>query len=417
MRCCASSASGSTLPSSTSTASRRCSATPLFLDVFAGDRGGAFLPLALLILVPGAFGWWADPPRPPGARANRRPFWLALLIALVPLAAPANGWREATGQFRLRKVEPLVLAFATDAWAGYADWRRPADFAALAAEHQRRWLRPKHRSRTGAFPTPSAPIWRVPAGPPPAPGSAGTSSISSSRRCAGSKWGVPAARPADRRRRSWTGCATGPDAALWARATSFGMPSINGLFASHCSITPPSRRYITSLHRRRASSASRPCFGSAATAPKCSMAATPTGTIRARVIAPLVRPAVALPRGRGRATGSSSAPPPIGGAAARAGRPALLRHDRLGQQSHAISAPASRRSTSPARRRAPSASATPPIIPTTSSASSGESLQRRALVRAHPDRGDRGRSWLQCRRARPVRRAGRTSIANRCGCR
>jgi len=38
-----------------------------------------------------------------------------------------------------------------------------------------------------------------------------------------------------------------PDAAVWTRALSFAMPSINGIFASHCSAAPPSRRYITAL--------------------------------------------------------------------------------------------------------------------------------------------------------------------------
>jgi phosphoglycerol transferase MdoB-like AlkP superfamily enzyme len=37
------------------------------------------------------------------------------------------------------------------------------------------------------------------------------------------------------------------DAAVWTRALSFGMPSINGIFASHCSVMPPSRRYVTAL--------------------------------------------------------------------------------------------------------------------------------------------------------------------------
>jgi phosphoglycerol transferase MdoB-like AlkP superfamily enzyme len=36
-----------------------------------------------------------------------------------------------------------------------------------------------------------------------------------------------------------------PDVAVWTRASSLGNPSINGLFASHCSVQPPSRRYIT----------------------------------------------------------------------------------------------------------------------------------------------------------------------------
>jgi len=219
-------------------------ADPLFLEIFAGDRGGAFVPVALLILVPGGYAWWAIR-RIRRGRGRTAPLWLAVLIAFAPPAAPANGWRQANGLFRLRKVEPLVLALATDAYAGYADWRRPADFAALAAGHQRRW-RARSTDPNWRFPDPERPYWRVPTGPAPAP----------------ERWNViylqletfrglemGALNPGAGRSATpfLDSLASGPDAALWTRASSFGMPSINGLFASHCSITPPARRYITSF--------------------------------------------------------------------------------------------------------------------------------------------------------------------------
>jgi phosphoglycerol transferase MdoB-like AlkP superfamily enzyme len=40
--------------------------------------------------------------------------------------------------------------------------------------------------------------------------------------------------------------ARGPHAAVWTRGLSFGPPSINGRFATQCSVTPSSRRMITS---------------------------------------------------------------------------------------------------------------------------------------------------------------------------
>ena len=40
-----------------------------------------------------------------------------------------------------------------------------------------------------------------------------------------------------------------PDAAVWTRGLTFGPPSINGRFALQCSITPSSRRFITSQTR------------------------------------------------------------------------------------------------------------------------------------------------------------------------
>src|SRR5205823_3016740 len=39
--------------------------------------------------------------------------------------------------------------------------------------------------------------------------------------------------------------ATSPQGAYWTRHTSFGPPSLNGLMASHCSLTPHSRRFMT----------------------------------------------------------------------------------------------------------------------------------------------------------------------------
>ena len=40
-----------------------------------------------------------------------------------------------------------------------------------------------------------------------------------------------------------------PDAAVWTRGLTFGPPSINGRFATLCSITPTSRRFITAQTR------------------------------------------------------------------------------------------------------------------------------------------------------------------------
>ena len=219
----------------------------MFLDVLRADRGGAYLSLVIAIAAPLLFLALA-------ARIMRRgwrpllPCWLAILLVLVPLLAPANAWRMATGQFRLRKIEPVVLAFATDLAAGTEDLSPPADLDRMAADHRRAWLA-RSADPGWRFPDPSRPYLRVPAASP--------SAIES-----GPRWNIiyiqleslrgvdtgflnPARRPSptpyldELARRS--------DAAVWTRAVSFGMPSINGIFATHCSIMPPSRRYITAL--------------------------------------------------------------------------------------------------------------------------------------------------------------------------
>ena len=220
----------------------------LFLDVLGADRGGAYLPFILLVLVPCLYGWWAIRLLRRRGGGGRVPaLWLALLLALVPLAAPANGWRMATSQFRLRKVEPVILAFATDIAAGYEDRRAPADLDRLVADYRQAWLA-RSTDPDWRFPDPDFPYLRVPVGPPSAP--------------PGEKWNViylqlETLRGADTGflrpdlARSPTPyldrLAHRPDAAAWTRTLSFGMPSINGIFATHCSITPPSQRYITAL--------------------------------------------------------------------------------------------------------------------------------------------------------------------------
>lgn len=217
-------------------------ADPLFLDVLADDRGGPFVAVALLVLVPGGFAWWAiRQMRRPGGRSL--PLWLAVALALGPAIPPGNGWAQANGLFRLRKIEPLVMALATDAYAGYADWPRPTDFDALATGHARRWLA-RSTDRDWRFTSVERPYWRVPAGPAPRL----------------ERWNViylqletfrgmdmgalnPAAGPSATP--FLDGFVARPGVAVWTRASSLGNPSINGLFASHCSVQPPSRRYIS----------------------------------------------------------------------------------------------------------------------------------------------------------------------------
>jgi phosphoglycerol transferase MdoB-like AlkP superfamily enzyme len=222
----------------------------LFIDLLRLDRGGTFVPLVLLIAVPAAYLWW-------GSRLFRRRapgsvpvFWLALLLAIVPLAAPANGWRMATSQFRLRKVEPVMVALAVDAAQGYEDLEKPADFDRLARDHQSAWLA-RSTDKGWRFPDPDRPYLRVPLRPAPSEGQPWNIIYLQLETFRGVDMGFlnPQRRPTPTP--YLDALARRPDSAVYTRALSFGMPSINGLFASHCSITPPSQRYITGYTHTR----------------------------------------------------------------------------------------------------------------------------------------------------------------------
>ena len=214
----------------------------LFLDLLAGDRGGPFVSLALVLVVPGLYLWW-------GWRRLKRPrhgptLWLAIALALLPPIAPAKAWLQAGSQFRLRKVEPALIAMAVDLHAGFEDRSTPADLDRMAAEHQRAWLA-RSRDPGWRFTEPARPYLRVPTNVSPrvrAPWNILYIQLETFR---GADMGLlrpdRARSPTPRLDRF----ASGPNAALWTRALSFGMPSINGLFATHCSIAPPSQRYIT----------------------------------------------------------------------------------------------------------------------------------------------------------------------------
>ncbi|HEY6815382.1 MAG TPA: LTA synthase family protein, partial [Croceibacterium sp.] len=215
----------------------------LFRDVLADDRGGPFVGVALMVIVPGAYAWWAVRRLRRGA-GRTAPLWLALVLALVPLLAPANGWHQASSHFRLRKVEPLVIALAMDARAGYADWQRPADFTALAAGHAQRWLA-RSGDKAWRFPDPERPYWREPTGAAPELDRWNVlylqlETFRGIEMGALDPAGGPTATP------FLDGFVARPGVAVWTRASSLGNPSINGLFAAHCSVQPPSRHYITS---------------------------------------------------------------------------------------------------------------------------------------------------------------------------
>jgi len=217
----------------------------LFFDVLAADAGGPWLPVVLLVAAPLAYLLWA---RRLIVRANvcgRPRLWLALLVVALPIAAPLNAWMKATGQFRLRKVEPVTFAVAVDSALGLEDRRRPADFERRVSEVQSRWLAAS-ADKDWRFPSLEFPDLRVPVRAfERAPEERWNVIFVQLETFRGTEMGFLGRRPSPTP--FLDSLAASPSAATWTRALSFGPPSINGLFAGHCSAAPHSRRYMTSF--------------------------------------------------------------------------------------------------------------------------------------------------------------------------
>jgi hypothetical protein len=220
----------------------------LFLDVLGSDRGGAFLSLILLIFVPLAL-CLVGHPSPAPARQRRQDAGLVVAILLASGPARRAGERLADGDQPVPAAQgrAVILAFATDMATGYEDRRAPADLDRLVVDYRQAWLA-RSSDPNWRFPDPDFPYLRVPIARRRRPRARnGTSSTCSWNRCAAPMpaSSVPTLR--DRPRLLSTGWRTGRTPAAWTRTLSFGMPSINGIFATHCSITPPSQHYITTL--------------------------------------------------------------------------------------------------------------------------------------------------------------------------
>lgn len=214
----------------------------LFQDVLLADQGGAMVPPLLLIGIP-AFYLFLTLRILRFSPARCLPLWLAVLIVVVPLAAPLNGWAQASSTFRIRRTEPALLALASDVRLGFEDMATPPELEVLAVGYQRRWLA-ESADPGWSFTDPHRPYLRTPVGP-------GTPELR--------RWNVIYLQLETFRGRDMgflTGIRPSPtpyldgltrerNATVWIRGLSFGMPTINGLFATHCSIAPHSSRFIT----------------------------------------------------------------------------------------------------------------------------------------------------------------------------
>ncbi len=224
-------------------------ADALFLNILRNDRGGSMLAPILCVAAPGLYLWWSirlvrrrTRTRPP-LRFGLRP---ALAILVLPLATGLIGYSLAHARFRLSRLEPALFAVIRDfAWS-YEDEASPGDVQALARAWQAEWLAGS-TDKGWRFPDRERPYLRVPLDPSvPAPEERWNVVIIQLEAVRGVDTGHlrPDRHPSPTPYMDQL--ARGPHAAVYTRALSFGPPSVNGRFATQCSITPSSRRFITS---------------------------------------------------------------------------------------------------------------------------------------------------------------------------
>ena len=224
----------------------------LFLNILARDKGGPFLSPILCVAAPAIYLWWAlrMVRRREEARPRlRRGYRTAAAILLLPPLTGLTAYSMAHAKFRLSRLEPAMFAIARDfAWK-YGDENPPGDPVMLGRAWQAEWLAGT-RDRNWRFPDPRRPYIREPVDPAaPRPEDRWNIIIVQMESVRGVDTGHlrPGLRPSPTP--YLDALAARPDAAVWTRGLTFGPPSINGRFALQCSITPSSRRFITSQTR------------------------------------------------------------------------------------------------------------------------------------------------------------------------
>lgn len=219
-----------------------------FLSILAADRGGPYVAPLLCLVAPALYLWWALRTVRRRLR-DRRPmqsrFRVAIAILCLPLATGITGWSLARAHFRLTRLEPASFALIRDWSRSYEDENPPGDLAGFARFWAMQWLAGSN-DRAWRFPDTERPFLRAPvAVTAPRPEDRWNLILIQLETLRGVDTGH--LRP-DRRPTPTPyldSLAARPDAAVYRRALSLGPPSINGIFASLCSIVPTSRRFIT----------------------------------------------------------------------------------------------------------------------------------------------------------------------------
>jgi membrane-anchored protein YejM (alkaline phosphatase superfamily) len=213
-------------------------------DTLAQDRGGPFLPIAILFLAPLALVLWSRRSVRRIGVGTRRPVRLRWAVAAValPLVVTGAAHELPGGVFRIRRVQPWLLTTLAELDENVAPAQRPSDYDRLSVEASSRW-QAGERAAAWSFPDPELPLVRVPVRP---------------MTQAARPWNVILFQFESLRTRDtgWLGVARevsptpfldrlagSPQGAFWPRHVSFGFPTVTGFMSMHCSL-PPHSRYL-----------------------------------------------------------------------------------------------------------------------------------------------------------------------------
>lgn len=224
---------------------------PMVYGAILADRGGPGLSLVIAFVVPGLYLLWAVRHcRRSLARytAPRISYGIALILVLAPLLATGFSWWLEKRPLIKEKVRPFVLVFYHELREELQTPVRPADYEGLVSRYQEKWL--KGNADVGwRFSNPEYPYLRSPVGERGTAGGKPWNIVFMQLECFRG-WNTGFLRPDQVQTATpyLDSLAKSGQAAFWTRCLSFGPPTVSNFVAAHCSITPHSRRILTTTY-------------------------------------------------------------------------------------------------------------------------------------------------------------------------
>ena len=218
------------------------------LHAFTTDRGGPWLPFALL-LAGMSLVWWLG--RKLILRREGRPAWplkAALAVAGLPLVVPLVVYNLPGGHFPRNRVRPEVITLGLELAGDSRPSVAPPDLARYIGDYQTRWLAGDGSGAWRFEGDSSYPLVRVSLASLPQDSVRWNVIYLQLETFRG--WDMGFLRPD--RQPSPTPfldrLAADSASAEWSRFLSFGPPTINGFMAGHCSAPPHSERNISTTY-------------------------------------------------------------------------------------------------------------------------------------------------------------------------